>query len=157
MFKYFDKPGLINEIQLFLNVFLQMSQPITHSYAISANWTIKHITRFRGISSDILNDVIQPTQMISRESWEQTSNTVVTVLADGLASLKFTGYTGLAFDGMRIYVDTGLVLEGLTTSFMYRQVSNIRRTLEGNTIVDHSDVVGASLVVAAPTTSSFPT
>ena len=39
----------------------------------------------------------------------------------------------------------------------YRQVSNIRRTLEGNNIVDHSDVVGASPVGAAPTTSSFST
>ena len=37
----------------------------------------------------------------------------------------------------------------------YRQVSNIRRTLEGNAIVDHSDVAGASPVGAAPTTSSF--
>ena len=40
---------------------------------------------------------------------------------------------------------------------MYRQTSNIRRTLVGNKIVDHSDVVGASPVVAAPTTSSFST
>ena len=38
----------------------------------------------------------------------------------------------------------------------YRKVSNIRRTL-GNKIVDHSDVVGASPVGAAPTTSSFST
>ena len=37
----------------------------------------------------------------------------------------------------------------------YRQVSNIRRTLVGNQIVDHSDVVGASPVGAASTTSSF--
>ena len=36
----------------------------------------------------------------------------------------------------------------------YRQVSNIRRTLVGNKIVDHSDVVG---VGAAPTISSFST
>ena len=40
-------------------------------------------------------------------------------------------------------------------SYHYRQVSNIRRTLVGNKIVDHSDVVGASPVGAAPTTSSF--
>ena len=40
---------------------------------------------------------------------------------------------------------------------MYRQVSNIRCTLVGNLIVDHSDVVGASPVGAAPTTSSFST
>ena len=39
----------------------------------------------------------------------------------------------------------------------YHQVSNIRRTLVGNKIVDHSDVVGASPVGAAPTTSSFTT
>ena len=35
--------------------------------------------------------------------------------------------------------------------FSYRQVSNIRRTLVGNEIVVHSDVVGASPVGAAPT------
>ena len=39
----------------------------------------------------------------------------------------------------------------------YCQVSNIRRTLVGDKIVDHSDVVGASPVGAAPTTSSFST
>ena len=39
----------------------------------------------------------------------------------------------------------------------YRQVSNISRTLVDNKIVDHSDVVGASPVGAAPTTSSFST
>ena len=38
---------------------------------------------------------------------------------------------------------------------MYRQVSNISRTLVGNKIVDHSDVVGASPVGAAPTMYIF--
>ena len=37
----------------------------------------------------------------------------------------------------------------------YRQTSNIRCTLVENKIVDHSDVVGASPVGAAPTTSSI--
>ena len=37
------------------------------------------------------------------------------------------------------------------------KTSNISRTLVGNEIVDNSDVVGASPVVAAATTSSFPT
>ena len=41
--------------------------------------------------------------------------------------------------------------------YLYRKTSNISRTLLGNTIVDHSDVVGASPVGAAPTTSSFST
>ena len=45
----------------------------------------------------------------------------------------------------------------VTQKSKYRQVSNIRRTLVGNKIVDHSDVVGASPVGAAPTTSSFST
>ena len=40
---------------------------------------------------------------------------------------------------------------------MYRQTSNIRHTLVGKKIVDHSDVVEASPVGAAPTTSSFST
>ena len=40
---------------------------------------------------------------------------------------------------------------------MHCQTSNIGRTLVGNKIVDHSDVVGASPVGAAPTTSSFST
>ena len=39
----------------------------------------------------------------------------------------------------------------------YRKTFNIRRTLVCNKIVDHSDVVGASPVGAAPTTSSFST
>ena len=41
--------------------------------------------------------------------------------------------------------------------FIYRQVSNIRRTLVRNKLVDHSDVVGASPVGAAPTTSEWST
>ena len=48
-------------------------------------------------------------------------------------------------------------LNGMFCKYNYRQVSNIRRTLTGYKIVDHSDVVGASPVGAAPTTSSFST
>ena len=39
----------------------------------------------------------------------------------------------------------------------YHKTSNISRTLVGNEIVDNSDVVGASPVGAAPTTSSSST
>ena len=48
---------------------------------------------------------------------------------------------------------------GINTRFSltYRQVSNIKPSLVGNYIVDHSDVTGASPVGAAPTTSSFST
>ena len=41
--------------------------------------------------------------------------------------------------------------------YSYRKTSNISRTLVGNEIVDNSNVVGASPVGTAPTTSSFST
>ena len=37
----------------------------------------------------------------------------------------------------------------------YRKTCSISRALVDNKIVDHSDVVGASPIGAAPTTSSF--
>ena len=43
----------------------------------------------------------------------------------------------------------------VTVLYMYLQISNIRHILTGNKNVDHSDVVGAWPVGAAPTTSSF--
>ena len=49
------------------------------------------------------------------------------------------------------------ITQSIPRDKQYRQVSNIRRTIVGNKIVDHSDVVGASPVGAAPTTSSFST
>ena len=45
----------------------------------------------------------------------------------------------------------------VSNNIEYRKTSNIRRTLVGNKIVDHSYVVGASPVGAAPTTSSSST
>ena len=54
----------------------------------------------------------------------------------------------------QVSIGTG---NSLVEKKIYRQVSNIRRTLVGNKIVDNSDVVGASPVGAAPTTSSLST
>ena len=58
----------------------------------------------------------------------------------------------------------GDFMDGIWCSFSkineninHRKISNISRTLVGNKIVDHSDVVKASPVGAAPTTSSFST
>ena len=57
--------------------------------------------------------------------------------------------------------EVGLVeLMGLQTvalSLKYRQTSNIKRFSVGNIIIDHSYVVGASPVGAAPTTSPVST
>ena len=47
------------------------------------------------------------------------------------------------------------ILPQVRQRLIYRKTSNISRTLVGNKIVDNSDVVGASPVGAAPTTSSF--
>ena len=52
---------------------------------------------------------------------------------------------------------SGFVNHDYYVKFKYCKTSNIRCTLVGNKIVDHSDVVGASPVGAAPTTSSFST
>ena len=45
----------------------------------------------------------------------------------------------------------------MVLKYTYRQIPNIMRTLTGKKLVDHSDVVGASPVGVAPTTSSFST
>ena len=50
-----------------------------------------------------------------------------------------------------------MYLQSIHTFNTHRQTSNISGTLVGNKIVDHSDVVGAAPVGAAPTTSSFLT
>ena len=50
-----------------------------------------------------------------------------------------------------------ITMSWATTGQRYCQTSNIRCTLIGNQPVDHSDVVGASPVGAAPTTSSSST
>ena len=54
---------------------------------------------------------------------------------------------------LHVYINLGI----FCIHTIYRQVSNIRHTLVGSLIVDHSDVVGASPVGAAQTTSSFST
>ena len=48
-------------------------------------------------------------------------------------------------------------IEDTMLNTIYRKTFNIRRTLVGDKIVDHSGVVGASPVGAAPTSSSFST
>ena len=48
-------------------------------------------------------------------------------------------------------------LMSMNRFWYYRKTSDISRTLVGNKNVDNSDVVGASPVGAAPTTSSFST
>ena len=52
-------------------------------------------------------------------------------------------------------VKTVITLLLIIIFYAYRQTSDINRAWVGNTILDHLDVVGASPVGTAPTTSSF--
>ena len=61
-------------------------------------------------------------------------------------------YIGSRYNDTRLYT-----VLSRATLLKYRKTSNISRTLVGDKIVDNSDVVGASPVGAAPTTSSFST
>ena len=58
---------------------------------------------------------------------------------------------GIVYDGVRWMLTRKAYLVGWT----YRQIFNTRCTLIGYEIVDHSDVVGASPVGAAPTTHLY--
>ena len=60
--------------------------------------------------------------------------------------------TGILFPRKKHHYSSGGIVVLLE---YYQQTFNIRRTFVGNKIVDHSDVVGASSVGAAPSTSSF--
>ena len=67
--------------------------------------------------------------------------------------IKWTLYPS---DSIKIYVQVGTYNKGSMLR-AYCQTCNISSALIGKTIVDHSDVVGASPVGAAPTTPSFST
>ena len=55
-----------------------------------------------------------------------------------------------------IFITHALELTSLILSY-HRQTANMSHSLDSNKFADHSDVVGASPVSAAPTTSSFST
>ena len=71
--------------------------------------------------------------------------------------LKYDHIDGLAQDCSNSIANAMELLQSRAKPSIYRKTSNIWRTSVGNKIVDHSDVVEASPVGAAPTTSSFST
>ena len=89
--------------------------------------------------------------------WPSTvwANYFSNLACDWLSSLSFLRARNRK--RTQIHDTTSVTRPQLVNQSMYRQVSNISRTLEGNKIVDHSDVVGATPVGAAPSTSSFST
>ena len=65
--------------------------------------------------------------------------------------------SGIQRPVVNIMVADVLETQWTKASVTYRKTSDISRTLVGDKIVDNSDLVGASPVGAAPTTSSFST
>ena len=63
-------------------------------------------------------------------------------------------YTSILFKKSHHFKRSHVIFSAILN---YRQTSNIRNTIEGNDLFDHSDVVGALPVSAAPTTSSCST
>ena len=88
--------------------------------------------------------------------YNRKQNLVMVLPASNLSRMFFlvTDYYSITLPNSMPTIQLCCIDPGKTK---YRQVSNISRTLVGNKIVDHSDVVGASPVGAAPTTSSFST
>ena len=85
--------------------------------------------------------------------------TLATRLFLSVAPCEFIKY-------IRLFEETAFLLLGayngdipvqICFGWIYRQTSNIGHTLLGDTIVDYSDIVGASPVGAVPTASSFST
>ena len=88
-----------------------------------------------------------------KSHWSLNPNLCHHVASLGHNELTLNTYTYLVM----IYFNIAVHNDFRTNRNVYCQTSNIRHTLVGNRIVDHSGVVGASPVGAAPTTSSFST
>ena len=73
---------------------------------------------------------------------------IISLYTENRRCIQQLGCTVLLFVSIR---------QGERTAVTRGQVSNIRRILIGNKIVDNSDLVGTSPVGAAPTTSSLST
>ena len=84
-------------------------------------------------------------------------NKVVYVSQTGVNVVEITGilHEYEITEKVKVIIEDNVA--NMTVDKAYRKTSNIRRTLVGNKIVDHSDEVGASPLGAAPTTSSFST
>ena len=89
----------------------------------------------------------------SEQNWEALRSGNSLCLSHGLSSVGSSTCSAVSAE---VYSDwVGIIPNDVLK--LLPSISNIRRTLRGNTLVDHSDVVGASPVGAAPTTSSWST
>ena len=127
---------------------------VISSYCIVATYILEYITEKEVIMNDFSLYHYQFICILFPQILEFSHHVVAFVQTRGSVPLYWS-QTGIK------YRPPPRILKGESyvcfTLHVYRQVSNIRCTLVGNNIVDHSDVVGASPVGAAPTTSLFST
>ena len=103
------------------------------------------------IKSSYLHNGISSTDKMTSLYWIKA---LAPINEDHMCTIfKWVAETSLRDKRTRIVVPA-MAARWLFTA-TYRQTSNIRFNLAGNKTVDHSDVVRASPVGAAPTTSSF--
>ena len=103
--------------------------------------------------SDICIDFFIPKWIISKDIivltvfvWYQSISSLFVCCEPANHSLIWLSSWWLVYNSLSF---------SLTNLYHYCQTSNVRHTLASNKIVGQSDVVGALLFVAAPTTSSF--
>ena len=128
----------------------------TKGYSINPN--------FKQYSSNIANYYCKYLRLIWHRDWYliSTSDCNDNRTLSRIHELKphTIQVTVAALTGQRVYKIVYSTLDAKCTVYLMiytRQTSNIRRTLVGNIIIDHSDVVGAAPTGDAPTTSEWST
>ena len=139
-----DKMAVLSQTTLFFNenarIFIEISLTLVPKGSINNIPALVHIMAWRQPGDKPLSEPMMvrlPTYLcVTRPQWVNCNK------------VQYFWYSWTQF---------WLYTFSYCQKYMYRKTSNIRLTLVGNKIVDHSDVVGESPVSAAPTTSSFLT
>ena len=124
-----------------------------------ADWSANHLIRAQSLTQSAKTTLQRPKLGMLHSSWWANNHAeyecgVITMTQWSAVTATTTWWDHQHTTAHFLHLWQYIVNKFIKT---YRKVSNIRRTLVGNKIVDHSDVVGASPVGAAPTTSSFST
>ena len=136
---------------------------LEHFYRIHVpGWMLKWlnlITAHGSVSNELGSVTWIATKYLKTVSWRNHTEELTTLWPQNISywpkiNIPSSNFTILMLNTLKLQLHSYVTAVKFLT---YRQVSNIRGTLVGNYIVDHSDVVGASPVGAAPTTSSFST
>ena len=125
-------------------------------YSFELIQCINQINTWWFIAPNIEFHVTSEVRKSAKFSYVFCINILVYITLCGLGSLLLTSFSFEVWEWISNFISrfTGHVVICPHWE-SYRQASNISCIFVGNKIVDHSDVVGAAPVGAAPTTSSF--